>query len=127
MVLATALALTGASVRAQGVELDKFANVVCGYANNCTRPATIDYTSVRESTPEWQTIRDDGVRQGSARHTLLLARMNQRIKAAAERVASAAGHDLVVRQGDIADARGQTVVDITGQVKAELDSAPDVP
>ena len=53
--------------------------------------------------------------------------MNQRIKAAAERVAGAAGHDLVVEQGDITDARGQTVVDITGQVRAELDSAPDVP
>ncbi len=94
--------------------------VFCGSSANCTRPATIDYEKVRNATPEWQTIRGDGVRQGSARYTLLMARVSQRIATVANAVAGDRGHDLVVRAGDIADDRGQTVVDITDLVLEEL-------
>jgi hypothetical protein len=40
----------------------------------------------------------------------------------ANAVAGDKGHDLVVRAGDIADDRGQPVVDITDLVLAELGS-----
>lgn len=69
------LALGATSLRAQGVELEKSSMVLCGSSSNCPRPATIDYETVRNATPEWQTIRSDGVRQGSARYALLMARV----------------------------------------------------
>ena len=116
------LAFGATSLRAQGVELEKTSIVLCGSSSNCTRPATVDYEKLRNATPEWQTIRSDGVRQGSARYALLMARIGQRIASAANAVAADKGHDLVVRAGDIADQRGQTVVDITDQVLAELGS-----
>ncbi len=116
------LALGAVSLRAQGVELkNRGAMLICGSASNCTKPATLRFTQVRAATPEWQTIESDGVRPGSARYTLLNARMRQRIKAAAEVVAGNAGHDLVVNKGDIVNERDQTVEDITDQVIAELE------
>ncbi len=116
------LALGAVSLRAQGVELKDRHMLFCGSASNCTKPATIRFTQVRDATPEWQTIESDGVRPGSARYTLLNARMRQRIKAAADSVAGDAGHDLVVNQGDITDPRGLEVTDITDEVIDELES-----
>ena len=116
------LALGATSLRAQGVELEKSSMVLCGSSSNCTRPATIDYETVRNATPEWQTIRSDGVRQGSARYALLMARVGQRLASVANAVAGDQGHDLVVRAGDIAGDRGQTVVDITDLILEELGS-----
>ena len=86
------LALGASSLRAQGVELEKSSMVLCGSSANCTRPATIDYEKVRNATPEWQTIHGDGVRQGSARYTLLMARVSQRIATVANAVAGDRGH-----------------------------------
>ncbi len=83
--------------------------VLCGSPSNCTKPATIHYAEVREATPEWQTIRSEGVRKGSARYTLLMNRMAQRIKAAADLVARDTGHDLVVNKGDIVDERDRVL------------------
>ncbi len=116
------LALGAVSLRAQGVELKRSPMLICGSASNCTKPATLRFTQVREATPEWQTIDSEGVRQGSARYTLLTARLRQRIKAAAERVAGDAGHDLLVNQGDITNARGLEVTDVTDEVIDELES-----
>ena len=120
--LLAVLALGAASLRAQGVELDKDAVVLCGSASNCTRPATVDYQALRDATPEWGTIEGDGVREGSARYTLLMARLGQRIASVVSSVAIREGHDLVVRSGDIADSRGQTVVEITDLALEELGS-----
>ena len=117
------LALGAVSLRAQGVQLKSSgAMLICGSASNCSKPATVRFQDVRDATPEWQTIESEGVRQGSARYTLLNARLRQRIKAAADSVAGSAGHDLVVNQGDITDARGLEVTDITDEVVDELES-----
>ena len=122
------LALGAVSLRAQGVELKaKGAMVFCGSESNCTKPATIRYVKVRDATPEWQEIQADGVRKGSARYTLLMARMGRRIKAACDVAAGDAGHDLVVNQGDISDPRGLDVADITDQVIDELESVGFTP
>ncbi len=115
------LTLGAVSLRAQGVEVKRSAIVLCGSPSNCTKPATIHYAEVREATPEWQTIRSEGVRKGSARYTLLMTGMAQRIKAAADLVARDTGHDLVVNKEGIVNERDQTVEDITDQVIAELE------
>ncbi len=121
------LALGAVSLRAQGVELKPKAMVFCGSESNCTKPATIRYAKVRDATPEWQEIQANGVRKGSARYTLLMARMGQRIKPACDVAASDAGHDLVVHQGDISDRRGLEVENITDQVIDELESVGFTP
>jgi hypothetical protein len=122
-----ALALATGALQAQGVELGDRPTVLSGSAANCTKPATINYERVRDATPEWQEIEGEGVRKGSARYTLLTARMGQRIKAAAKLVAKATGHDLIVVDGDIEDDRGLEVVDVTDQIIDELESvAPNL-
>ncbi len=127
LAFAAFLAFGAVSLPAQGVKLGSGPIVFCGSASNCTKPATIRYEAVRDATPEWQTIESDGVRKGSARYTLLTARMGQRIKAAADAVAGSEGHDLVVNEGDIEDARGLEVSDITDQVVQALDSVDTTP
>ncbi|MEZ6037901.1 MAG: hypothetical protein R3F29_10500 [Planctomycetota bacterium] len=86
----------------------------------CSRPATIDLEVVRRATAEWREIEREGVREGSARHGLLRMAMHRRIVAACEAVALAEARDLVVRAGDIVDARGLQVVDLTAAVTAAL-------
>lgn len=103
---------------AVGVELTASAVTFYGSAANCTRPAVIDYVQVRDQTPEWRTIRREGVSPGSARYNLLVAEMDQRIKAAVAKAARQQGCDLVVRQGDIAADHGLPVSDLTAAVLA---------
>ncbi len=126
-VAAAILTLGAASLRAQGVELCSKPTVLSGCASNCTKPATVAYKEVRDATPEWQEIESEGVRRGSARFTLLSARMRQRILAAVGLVAINSGHDLVVTRGDIEDARGLEVEDITDLVIDELESVALTP
>lgn len=127
MAFAASLAIGAVSLPAQGVVLERNATVLCGSAANCTKPASVRYAEVRDATPEWQTIEGDGVRKGSARYTLLSARMGQRIKAAASAAAGDSGHDLVVKEGDINDARGLKVDDLTDEVIEALDSVETTP
>ena len=102
------------------VELKKDAVVFSGNASNTSAPATMDEAKVRRATTEWQTIEADGVKRGSARYLLLVAEMDKRIRSAAQKAASGASKDLVVRAGDIANARGKTVADLTDDVIANL-------
>ena len=127
LAVAAFLAFGAVSLPAQGVKLTSSPIVFGGSASNCTKPATIGYDDVRDATPEWQTIESDGVRKGRARYTLLTARMGQRIKAAADAVAGREGHDLVVNEGDIDDAQGLEVADITEQVIQALSSVDTAP
>lgn len=120
--LLTVLALGAGSLQAQGVALEKDARVISGSSANCSKPATIDFEEVRDATPEWQEIESEGVRKGSARYTLLTARMGQRIKAAAKLVAVHTGHDLIVVSGGISDDRGLDVADVTDLIIDELGS-----
>ncbi len=102
------------------VDLKSDAVVYFGSASNTSAPATIDEQKVREATPEWQTIQSEGVRRGSARYILLAAEMDKRIRDAAQKAAAAASKDLVVRSGDITNARGKATNDLTTSVIANL-------
>lgn len=110
------------SVAAQGVELKSSASVYFGSASTCTQPATINHAKVRNATPEWQTIRSEGVRKGSARYSLLISEMTARIQRACRTVAEEEGRDCVVGHRDIKEDHGLGVVDITSSVVAKLES-----
>lgn len=110
----------GSVGRGLGVRLRTGAVVYCGSGAFCSRPATVDAAVVTAATPEWSEIQRDGVREGSARHSLLKAAMHDRIVAACKKAAMAEGQDLVVRSGDVDDARGMTVVDLTAAVVRSL-------
>jgi hypothetical protein len=107
---------------AQGVGLKKDAVVYCGSASNSTAPAAIDDDKVREATPEWKTIQSEGVKKGTARYKLLIAEMDKRIRAAVKAAAGRTSHDLVVNKGDVEDARGKEVADLTADVIARLET-----
>ena len=107
---------------AQGIQTKRTAVVLYGSTANCSQPAKIDHKSVQKATPEWKTIRSEGVRKGSARYDLLISGMNRRIKSAVANAAEADNRDCVVRKGDITNANGLTVADLTQAVIAELDS-----
>jgi hypothetical protein len=102
------------------VDLKQDAVVYHGSASNTSAPATIDEAKVREATPEWQTIQADGVRRGSARYILLVAEMDKRVRSAVQQAAASAGKDLVVRSGDVSNAHGKPVTDLTKDVIALL-------
>lgn len=114
--------LLSAVAFAQGIETKSGALVLFGSASNCTKAATIDYQKVRKATPEYKTIKSEGVPKDSARHDLLTAEMNKRIKEACKEVAQSGGHDCVVGKADVADAKGQKVTDITDEVVRKLES-----
>jgi hypothetical protein len=111
-----------APIAAQGVEVRSGAVVLYGSTSNCTAPSTIDYDRVKKATPEWKTIKSEGVTKGSARFELLVSEMNQRIKRLAQQVAQSSGRDCVVRKGDIGDAKGMEVTDLTDDVIGKIDS-----
>lgn len=102
------------------IDLNSDAVVYVGSAANTTAPASIDETKVKEATTEWQTIQAEGVRPGSARYRLLAAEMDKRIREAVKNAASAASKDLVVRSGDVSNAQGKEIVDLTDKVIAKL-------
>ncbi len=105
---------------AQGMRTKRDAVILFGSAANCGQPSTIHYKRVQKATPEWRTIKTEGVKKGSARYDLLISGMNSRIKTAVASVAQAESRDCVVRTGDIKDAGGQTVTDLTDAVIDEL-------
>lgn len=116
-------ALLSAAPCAQGVVLKTKAVVMFGEASNCSKPATIDVTLVAEKTPEWKEIKAQGLTEDTARYKLLMSAMLKRIKEACKAVAESQGYDLVVRDGDVQNARGLTQVDITSEVIAEVEKS----
>jgi hypothetical protein len=105
----------------QGIQTKRGAVVLFGSAINCSRPSTIRYKLVQKATPEWRTLKTERVKKESARYDLLTSEMNSRIKTAVASVAQAESRDCVVRTGDIEDAGGLTVADLTDAVIDELD------
>lgn len=110
------------SAAAQGITTRAGAVVLFGSTGNCSQPSTIRYQRVQRATPEYKTIRSEGVGKGSARHDLLTAQMNKRIKRAVAAAAQAASRDCVVRKGDVQNADGLTVTDLTAAVIGQLGS-----
>lgn len=115
-----ALAVAGA---AQGVVMKSGGVVLCGSASNCTQPATIDMKKVAKATPEYKTIKSEGVPKGSARYDLLVAQMVKRIKQACSDVAKVEGKDCIVRKGDIEQDNGLAVSDLTDKVIEKVESS----
>ena len=115
-------ALAVSAVSAQGVELKASGSVYFGSASTCSQPATIRFTTVRDATPEWKTIRSEGVRRGTARYTLLVSEMSARIQRACRKIAEDDGRDCVVGHRDIKNNNGLEVKDITADVVGELES-----
>lgn len=120
--LLTAMALGAAPAPAQGIVAKRGATVLHGSATNTSHPATIDAKKVEKRTPEYKTIKSDGVRKGSARYEILTAKMHKRIKRASKAAAEAANCDCVLRKGDIKDNKGLDVIDLTQEVIDELES-----
>lgn len=102
------------------VTLEKGAVVYQGSAANTSAPATIKEDEVRDATPEWQKIEDEGIDPDSARGRQLIAKMNKRIRSAVKSVAGAESRDMVTREKDLKDAKGREVVDLTDEVVAKL-------
>jgi Skp family chaperone for outer membrane proteins len=126
LLVSLVIANLGGSLQAQ-VDLKSDAVVYFGSASNTTAPASIDEDKVREATPEWQTIKAEGVRKGSARYKILMAEADKRIREAVRDVASTNSKDLVVRSGDVSDAKGKDVIDITNEVVEKLSQNPLAP
>jgi hypothetical protein len=121
--LATLFAgLCAGAAPAQGIEVNADAVVLSGSAATTTKPATVDWNDLRDRTPEWKTIKSQGVTKDSARYSLLVSQLTKRIKQACQKVAQDKGYDCVVRSGDIADAKGLSVEDLTSRVAKELES-----
>lgn len=119
------MALSNVGARAQ---IEASADgVLHGSASNSSQPATIDYQRVAKQTSEHATIRTEGVRKDSARYSLLMAQMKKRIQAACAKVAKDKGFDCVVREGDVKDAKGREIKDLTDDVTAALESVDDKP
>lgn len=116
LVLAALVLGVSAPLAAQGVVLKNKAVVLFGEASNCSKPATVDIEKVAEKTPEYKEIEAQGLSQDSARYKLLASAMLKRIKEACKAVAGDQGHDLVVRAGDISNAKGMTESDLTTKV-----------
>lgn len=107
---------------AQGVELKSSSTVYFGTASTSTQPATIDFEKVRDATPEWKTIRSEGVKKGTARYSLLMSDLSARVQRACRKVAEAEGRDCVVGHRDIKEDNGLEVKDITDEVVDKLES-----
>lgn len=118
-----ALGLPPAPAMAQGIVCEAGAVVFHGSSSNASHPATIDMKKVEKETPEYKTIKSEGVKKGSARYEILLSKMHERIKNAARLAAEARGCDCVVRSDDVKDARGLALIDLSKEVIDLLESA----
>lgn len=104
------------------VKLKRGAVVYSGSAANTSAPATIDEARVRDATSEWQRIQAEGIDVDSAQGKQLIGKMKNRIREAVKAVAVDESRDLVVRNDDIADDMGKSVLDLTDKVIDKLGS-----
>jgi hypothetical protein len=107
----------------RGVKLKKSAQILFGTAAYCSQPATVDLDAVQGATPEGRKIQSIGISPGSARYRLLRSKMHKRVVTESATIARDAGFDLVVWHGDILDARGLTVGDMTEKLVQTLRNA----
>lgn len=107
-----------------GVVLIRDAQILFGTAAYCSQPATIDLAKVEAATPEGREIVASDVSSGSAHYRILRSAMHNRLIAACSELARRDGFDLVVRVGDIADARGLHVGDLTAAVARHVRRSP---
>ena len=120
----SAVLLVGGQARSQGggIRVTDPDKVLLGQAANCSRPAQVDYKKLQEATPEFRTIRDEGIEKGTARYDLLVRKMTQRLRELIRAYAGDKGIDCVVVKGAVKDAQKLTVVDITQDLLEKLES-----
>ncbi|MFN3242946.1 MAG: hypothetical protein ACE37K_15710 [Planctomycetota bacterium] len=94
--------------------------VLFGSYLSCTRPGTFSLDHVVEHTPEGQTMRAESVDRDSARGRILWGQMYRRLRGAAALVARRCGLDCIVSEGDVRDARGLPVRDVTSELVQQL-------
>jgi hypothetical protein len=120
LVLTAVFLALASAISAQGVVLKPRGLVLFGSAAVTTSPASVDFMRVVKATPEWSTIRTQGVREGSGRYNLLLTTMNQRLRKVVARIAEAHGCDCVFRTRDLKESNGLRVVNLTKAVLGSL-------
>jgi hypothetical protein len=85
-------------------------------------PAVVRADAVFLSVPEYRTLVRERLKEGDARYWFLLSRASQRFRAAVERAARDAGHDLVAETGAV-DWPGHEIPDITTAANDEVEAA----
>ena len=105
-----------------GIRVSDPDKVILGQAGQCVKPAQVDYKKLQEATPEFRTIRDEGVEKGTARYELLVRKMTQRLREIIKDLAADKGYDCVVMKGSVKDPQGLTVVDITNEALEKLET-----
>ena len=117
-VAATALLslLGAASCASAQIRIDR-RGLLFGNPRISTRPATLDMARAIRETPEGRRIDSEGIRRGTALHSILIAAATKRIRRVLPSVASDQRHDCVVRKGAIRQSRFE-VADITDAVIA---------
>ena len=111
------VALGGARPVAAEVEIDE-SQVYYGSATSYKKAGEIDCNAVFRAIPEYQTIREEGLKEG-VRYDFLLLRANEKFKKALKRAHKRNGYDLIVQKGAITGSESE-IPDITQTVIALL-------
>ena len=114
------LILAAVAPLAAQVTVRKGAVVYHGSASNTSAPATVHACKVKEATPEWRRIQNEGIDPDSAQGKQLLVQMNNRIRDAIKEVAESESRDMVTRKDDITDKQGRDVLDLTDKVVSKV-------
>ena len=94
-------------------------NLASGQSYKVSKPALCDSKQVFDATPEYQKIKDDKIKKGSAQHRILIQAASNRFKNAVQKVMSQKGHGLVAETGAIV-CEGHSLPDITQALIANL-------
>lgn len=114
----------GMQQQLRALVLKKDAQVLFGNPGYCSLPATIDLKKVQAATLQGQTIAEEGLKPGTARYRLLHAQMHKLVIEACAETARDEGFDLIVRDGDIKDAGGRPVGNMTKALVKRLRDGP---
>lgn len=105
---------------AQGVSMKKGAKVFYGEPSTCSRPATIRFDELKESTDEWKRIQSEGIKEGSATYIILMNTINTKINNAVKDYCKNAVYDMACEEGSIKNSNGLPVNDITDDILPNL-------
>ena len=105
------------------LEFEPNPNPGCCPAGHPTAPCVIDLQDALRATPEAEEFIARGYDRDSAEYHLLIARANERLRAAVRRIARRHGFDLVLERGAVVlrpEASDVAVADITAEVAHEV-------
>jgi hypothetical protein len=107
-------------VISQGVVMKKAAEVYYGEPSTCSRPATIEFDTLKKVTDEWKRIESEGIKEGTATYTLLMNAIRTKINNAVADFCLSSGHDMVCEEGHIKNSNGLNVEDVTTDILPNL-------